>query len=259
MSKENDKNVDPDQYFKDVKKNRTKQINEPWLIGLNDIIEKKRKKAYISGQDYLLKKLDFTYKIIKRELELVRLYNINKCVQYQDLLDGITRVEGKAIKIIELSGYRRDIPDEIVALIKKLKDNKLFDEYYIVFTDYTHETSKEVALERQKKDPILFGAFIDKEDLRGKPNIHERLYFLADWEDEYCNLTYDKLLEANIKHGYDINIDLIKDVNEEDITNYINSFNKDLNDNKFMVNKKDKSNTKSFIRTMINKIIKFKI
>ena len=83
------KTIDPDTYFKDVKKKKTKEITEQWLIDLHDIVEKKRKKAYVAGQNYLLKKLEFTYKIIKRELELVKKYNICKCVQYQDLKEGI--------------------------------------------------------------------------------------------------------------------------------------------------------------------------
>ena len=103
----------------------------------------------------------------------------------------------------------------------------------------------------------MFGAFLDKDDTRSlKLDVHNRLYFLADWEDEYCNLTYDKLLQANVEKGYNINIELIKDITEDQVTEYINSFNKSLNEHTFMVNKKNKI-VKSFFKTVINKIIKW--
>jgi hypothetical protein len=41
--------------------------------------------------------------------------------------------------------------------------------------------------EKQKmKDPILFG-YIKETD---------RLYFIADWEDEYCDLTFDEIVDV---------------------------------------------------------------
>jgi hypothetical protein len=249
-----DKKINPDEYFKKVK-SKKQVITKEYLITLKDIVEKKRKKCVATKQDMLLKKLEFSYKILKREIELVKEYNITNCVQYEDLKLGIRNVEDKAVKIIELKNYIRDIPDEVVKLLSKLQKNNVFDQYYIVFTDYTHETSKHVERERQKKDPILFGAFLDNDDKRSTPDIHERLYFLADWEDEYCNLTYDKLLEENVKKGFDINIDLIKDITEEEVTDYINSFNKKLNDDRFMINRREKP-IKSFLKTILNKIIK---
>ena len=250
------KKINPEEYFKEVK-SKKQVITKDYLIDLKDIIEKKRKKCFATKQNMLLKKLDFTYKILQREIILVKEYNITDCVQFEDLKSGLQNIEDKAVKIIELKNYIRDIPDEVVKLLSKLQKNNVFDEYYVVYTDYTHETSKHVELERQKKDPILFGAFLDKDDTRSsKLDVHNRLYFLADWEDEYCNLTYDKLLQANVEKGYNINIELIKDITEDQVTEYINSFNKSLNEHTFMVSKKNKT-VKSFFKTVINKIIKW--
>jgi hypothetical protein len=47
----------------------------------------------------------------------------------------------------------------------------------------TADTKEEIA---RKKDPILFGLIEDR----------RRLYFVGDWEDEYCNLTLDKIADA---------------------------------------------------------------
>ena len=46
-----------------------------------------------------------------------------------------TRNRKNPIKIIELERYEREIPDEIVDVIDKTKE--LFDQMYIVYTDYT--------------------------------------------------------------------------------------------------------------------------
>ena len=45
---------------------------------------------------------------------------------------------------------------------------------------------------RKVKDPILFG----------KLRNSNRFYFIADWEDEFCTLTFDELLdELDIDNG----------------------------------------------------------
>ena len=45
--------------------------------------------------------------------------------------------------------------------------------------------------EHKEKDPIVFGIFTDKENIFTL----DRLYYVADWVDEYCDLTLDKLVE----------------------------------------------------------------
>ena len=122
----------------------------------------------------------------------------------------------------------------------------------MVFTDYTHETSKAVEKERQRKDPILFGAFLE-DKIRGSLGIHERLYFLADWIDEYCDLTFDKLLNENIKKGLgDFNIDLLKTVKEKHIEEYIDKLKKKDNPTPFnFVNKN------SMISRILNRFTSF--
>jgi hypothetical protein len=214
------KMIDPDVYFRQLK-DSSQNINLNDLEKLKEILNIKKRETYLTRQDQLLRRLDFTYQVVLKEIDLIQKWGITKAISYENLKTGINNIEGKAIKIVELRNYIRDIPKEVINLIHKLKEAKVFDEYYIVFTDYTTETSKVVEKERQKKDPILFGAFLD-DKIKGNLGIHERLYFLADWEDEYCNLTYDKLLQANIKKGYDFNIDLVKNINEKHIDKYIN-------------------------------------
>ena len=90
-----------------------------------------------------------------------------------------------------------EIPDDLVETITKTKD--LFDEFYVVFTDYTGKEERKVEKERRDKDPILFGVF------KNSVNVSDRFYFLGDWVDEYCDLTLDKMVEEyKAKKGKDI-------------------------------------------------------
>lgn len=99
------------------------------------------------------------------------------------------------MKIIELENYEREIPDEIVEIIGRVKDK--FDQLYIVFTDYTGKVERQVQKERRAKDPILFGTFQNQTSR----TVIDRFYYLGDWEDEYCDLTLDKMVNETKKAG----------------------------------------------------------
>lgn len=242
-------NINPDDYFKNIKVNHTKEIDPEYLNRLRDIIKSKMIKAKACGQGHLITKLMFTYKTLSREIILINEHGVNRAVEYQDLLSGIERVEGKAIKITELKNYMRDIPDEVIEKVAELREAKAFDEFFVAFTDYTHETSKHIEKERQRKDPILFGAFLHGKGIGTLPELHNRMYFIADWEDEYCNLTYDKLIEANAKKGFNINIKLINEVKDEDIELYVNEFVNGLRGYRF------KQKGFGLLKSVVNKII----
>lgn len=96
------------------------------------------------------------------------------------------KVKDRVIKWGTLEEFPRVIPEEVRKKIKKVKDRSLFDNYYVLYTDYTDEdiqTTKDKIIE---KDPILFGEYAYQKD---------RLYFIADWIDEYCDLTIEKFVD----------------------------------------------------------------
>jgi hypothetical protein len=80
------------------------------------------------------------------------------------------------LSMCHLSEFPRIIPNDVQALITRLRD--FFSQFIIVFTNPMGETVK-------NKDPVLFGV------IRAYPN---RLYYITDWIDEYCDLTIDKFL-----------------------------------------------------------------
>lgn len=124
---------------------------------------------------------------LRKEREIVKM-GINTFIYLDDIEEYIDNVAKDTVKIIEIENYEREIPDEIVEVIKATKDK--FDQLYIVFTDYTGRIERQVNRERREKDSILFGTFQKESDR----TIIDRFYYLGDWQDEYCDLTLDKMV-----------------------------------------------------------------
>ena len=181
----NKEKISPSQYF-DYIKNAKNDITTEALKESYSVFLKLAEKYTKLGQKESLKKLCFLADTLKKEEKLIEL-GITKYI-YKDVIeDYIENVADKTVKIIELSRYMREVPDELVETIEKSKD--LFDEFYVVFTDYTGKEERKVEKERRDKDPILFGVF------KNNSNVADRFYFLGDWVDEYCDLTLDKMVE----------------------------------------------------------------
>ena len=181
----NKEKISPSQYF-DYIKNAKNDITTEALKESYSVFLKLAEKYTKLGQKESLKKLCFLADTLKKEEKLIEL-GITTYI-YKDVIeDYIENVADETVKIIELSRYMREVPDELVETIEKSKD--LFDEFYVVFTDYTGKEERKVEKERRDKDPILFGVF------KNNSNVADRFYFLGDWVDEYCDLTLDKMVE----------------------------------------------------------------
>lgn len=179
--------LSPSEYF-DIVKGKRKEITDEELRKVYDNALILLNKYKITGQTAGMKKLIFLIETAEKERAIVK-SGINTFVYKDDIEDYIDHVAKDVVKIIELERYERDIPEEIVDVIAEYKN--LFDEMYIVFTDYTGKVERQVERERRAKDPILFGTF---QDVKTRTLI-ERFYFLGDWEDEFCDLTLDKMVK----------------------------------------------------------------
>lgn len=186
MEEENKKELTPSQYFDYLKGSK----NTITLEAIKDSFEvfiKLAEKYKKLGQIESLKKLCFLADSLKKEEKLIEI-GITTFI-YRDVIeDYIENVANNTVKIIELSRYMREIPDDLVDIVKAARE--IFDEIYVVFTDYTGKEERKVEKERRDKDPILFGVF--KSNSGGF--ISDRFYFLGDWVDEYCDLTLDKMV-----------------------------------------------------------------
>lgn len=174
-------NLTAKEYFDKIKELRNVNTDEA-LDNFYDASLLLLNKYNRTGQTLAISKLLFILDTIPKERELIKM-GINMFIYKEDINNFINKVEAKDVIITEISNFPRDIPDELVEVIEKTKN--IFDRYFVLFTDYTGEVKKQIKKER---DPILFGGFVNNR------NLHERLYYLGDWEDEYCDLTLEKLI-----------------------------------------------------------------
>ena len=180
------KELTPSEYFEIVKE-RKQTVTDADLLRIYDNCLAMLNKYKITGQTAGMRKLLFHLQSIEAEREIVKM-GITTFIYRDDIEEYIDNIAKDVVKIIELEKYEREIPDEIVAVIAQVKDK--FDQLYVLFTDYTGKVERQVEKERRAKDPILFGTFQNEKT----KTIIDRFYFLGDWEDEYCDLTLDKMV-----------------------------------------------------------------
>ncbi len=190
------KAIEPHEYFKVLKSNRKKITIEALQNQLN-LIAHHIISANKVGQTSLVERLAFTHEVLIKEQTLVA-NNFNGFVYEDDLkkfLDGVDN-----IMTIELSRYPRFIPEENINEIERAKKLNIFDEFCVVFTDFSgkdHKTEKEKEKVARNRDPVVFGYFRNK----NKGIKHDRFYFITDWEDDDCDLTFCELIQKMEKSG----------------------------------------------------------
>lgn len=243
MNNVEENKLSPQEYF-DIVKERKQHITDEQLAAIYDNCLELLNKYKITGQTRGMEKLLFHLNCIEKEREIVRM-GINTFVYRDDIEFYISEVASDVVKIIDLESYEREIPDEIVEIIGKVKDK--FDQLYIVFTDYTGKVERQVAEERRRKDPILFGTFQN-----GKTrSVIDRFYYLGDWVDEYCDLTLDKMVNETKKVGQRNIAHAIKTPDDiEELKNQLAALQK--TDKGFMVIEKKKSSFFDKVRTFLS-------
>lgn len=147
-------------------------------------IEKLAQKALDDGQEALGEK--FLRRLIQLDKE-AQLFSMGiKMFLSRDVFEIFEKkTERKKIQMTPLKNYTRPIPNDVMEA--KNKTNTFFDDYMILHADgpgTVEETEKEKG--EREKDPILFGICKD---------IPEKMFFIADWEDEYCDLTFDEIID----------------------------------------------------------------
>lgn len=219
LDKDKEKTITPYEYFQNMKgKLQTMDDERLEKVYQNAIYLAERYNR--TGQTKGLRKLKFHIESIVKEKQILDA-GINKFVYRSDIEEYIQDVADKQVVILDLKSYERNLPDEIIEALEKVKD--LFDEFYIVCTDYTGEMTRRVQQERREKDPILFGTFLDRE----KNAINERFYYIGDWIDDYCDLTLDKMVaEMKEETGRNILNDMLPiPKTQEELQDQLNSLN----------------------------------
>lgn len=215
-------------YFNLVKSLK-RETDSEYARNMLETCENMIKRFEVLGQQEAAKKAVLAAKALKKDLELYE-KGIRTYIHIDDITKYIKEMKKdnkKPLKLIELKNFPRIVPDEVVD--KWLPVREYFDEAFVLFTDYTEKseekntvaaamgkqsTQAEVEKKRKEKDPILFGAIkVDSERNTLKGNCYEKMYFIADWVDDYCDLTFDKLLERLTEEGKE---DMVKEITPVD-------------------------------------------
>ena len=107
-------------------------------------------------------------------------------VNEQQMVSFVKQCE-KGIKLEYVKNFTRPMPQDIVDKIAKINQLEVFDNYVVLYYDPDGKIYKETAKEEAKrKDPIIFGVIAGS----------EKLYYIADWIDEYCDLTLEAFIDA---------------------------------------------------------------
>lgn len=219
--------LSPAVYFDHVKSSKKKFDRDDQQLILDQTLTM-MKKCKITGQTEMAKQLAYRANLALRELDAAN-KGFDIYVSRKDVEKYVDQIEKKSVKVIELRNYTREIPDEHIEKIEAAQN--IFDELYIFFTDYTMEETKKVAKERRKKDPIVFGAFIDKLDGETKPYVEDKMFFICDWVEENCDLTLEQIVNlARNKDKKEITyrVESVEDV--EAAKRLINSFTDDISE-----------------------------
>lgn len=185
------KDLTPKQFF-DIVKTQKHQIGDDVLSAAYDTALTMLNKFRVTRQIDAAKKTVFYLETITKERELIKL-GIDQFIYLPNILDYIKNVENKSVCITEIDRYERNIPDEIVD--KMLQLEGIFDQYYVLFVDYTGKQRSKTEKERRSADPILFGVFQNEK----ATYLCDRWYYVGDWIDEHCDLTLAQML-TDIAH-----------------------------------------------------------
>ena len=178
-----------EKFFENIKNNLSTFEDE-------DIFDRydERKNNYIKTIQYAIECGQISLaETLKQQLNIVQnenlLYASDKKEEIRIILEEqmvkFIKDSEKGIRIDWIKNFNRIIPEKIVQRKKEFDKLKVFDNYVVVHYDPNKKSYKETEAEKRKrKDPILFGVI---------KNIN-KLYYIGDWKDEYCDLTLNDLI-----------------------------------------------------------------
>ena len=143
------------------------------------------KNCDISGQTALKEKLVRDMVINKYESILYAQGHYYVVTEPQ-IVEFVKKTE-RGVRLTYVKNYMRVIPPEVVEKINEMNKLEIFDNYVILHYDPDALAFGETIEETKKRrDPILFGL------IKGS----NKLYYVTDWIDEFCDLTLDKFVET---------------------------------------------------------------
>lgn len=153
-------------------------------------LEKAFNQAVDNGQEALGEK--FLREVTREAREsMIAAKGITKFIERDDINKVKNKIRDGHISDTKFEYFIKVVPKDV--LEKKKKTEGIFDGY-VIYHYYNPEVEKKIEKKlkmtpdehAKMKDPILFGWIKET----------NRLYFIADWEDEYCDLTFEELVDV---------------------------------------------------------------
>lgn len=211
------KKILANEYFNGVKSKGQELIDEKLKKEL-EYLPNQIEELLSLGQTSLANKLK--KQIVDLTKERILLANgFDTFINRKDVTRYIDLVKDKKVHICELDKFPRLIPESAKNLLLKAKSLNIFQDFWVVYVDYTGDnesmlTEEEKKQRKKNRDPIIFGTF-DKPET----STLDKLYFICDWTDEYCDLTLDKMVSKLVEDDKNYKPSkIVKDVNK-----YINN------------------------------------
>lgn len=141
-----------------------------------------------SGQIALKEKL-FNNLVINKYETILFSKGLVKAVTEETIVK-LAKDSPKALALDYIQNYIRNIPISVIKKKLEIDQLEIFDNYVILHYDpngvsYAQTNKEKEKEEKKKRDPIMFGV------IEGST----KLYYIDSWEDEYCDLTWDKMVD----------------------------------------------------------------
>ena len=185
-----------DRFFRSLKDSREQvELVEHRTVGYARAIDRARER----GQQALLEQLVAGLGAVRAETQLVAM-GLPTYVTEETVVRFARKVD-RGLRLDWLANFTRMIPDEVAAKKAEADQRCIFDNYVVLHFDRAGDSALMTKEEKRRaKDPILFGMIAGS----------DKLYFVADWVDEYCDLTLDKMLKVIGKDVLKLNGESLK-------------------------------------------------
>lgn len=173
--------ISTDEFFNRLKREKLElkiidSIMDDYLVSIE--------RAKLLDQTALVEKLQDQLPIVKKETEMV-LAGVTDYLTVNQV-DNLLKKSDRNIRQTVLKNYTGIIPDDIVMRVSELKKKNIFDDFMVLHYDPKKENEDLTKAEKEKKkDPIIFG-YVKNSD---------KYYYIADWIDEFCNLTMNEVVK----------------------------------------------------------------
>jgi hypothetical protein len=140
--------------------------------------------AKATGQTALYETLKGNLEVMRTEAQLVAM-GYKKYITEATLVRFVKLCK-KGLRLDWVENFGRTMPDDVLKKQKAAIERRIFDNFVVLHYDPKKKSWAETQAQKdRRKDPILFGV------IRGS----RKLYYIADWVDEYCDLTLDHIAD----------------------------------------------------------------